>query len=68
MQPARTPLQAPGPLVAFASGLCIGDAGADMPRLLLLLDWLKGLHGDVERCSRVARLVICGVLLATSAR
>jgi secreted protein with Ig-like and vWFA domain len=47
--------------LAIASGLCVGDSTVDVPRNMLLIDWMKGLFGEAERCKDVVRLVICGV-------
>ena len=59
VQPPR-PQLASDKWVAVASGLCVGDPAVDAPRLLLLVDWLKGMLGDVELCQQVCRLIICG--------
>jgi hypothetical protein len=58
-QPARN-IPTERKLIALASGLAVGEPSADAPRLLLLLDWLKGILGDTRSCQQVARLVICG--------
>lgn len=47
--------------IALVSGLAAGEPSVDAPRLLLLLDWLRGALGDTSRCQRLARLVVCGV-------
>ena len=59
VQPARTPSSSEK-WIAVASGLCIGDPAVDAPRLMLLLDWMKGMLGDTALCKRVCRLIICG--------
>lgn len=47
--------------IAFTSGLTTGASSTDVPRLMLLVDWLRGMLGDTALCQRVARLVVCGV-------
>ena len=54
--------------VAVASGLCVGDPAVDAPRLMLLVDWLKGMLGDTELCQQVCRLIICGAPCPTCRR
>ena len=61
-QLAREPRQEQKYL-AVASGLCVGDPAVDLPRSMLLIDWMKGLFGDAEKCKDVVRLVICGASL-----
>lgn len=58
-QIARPPVSA-RKCIAIVSGLAAGDPSVDAPRLMLLLDWMKGLLGDTAKCQSVARLVICG--------
>lgn len=60
--PPQPPRQAPKErkLLAVASGLCVGDSSVDLPRSMLLIDWMKGMFGDAEKCKDVVRLVICG--------
>jgi hypothetical protein len=63
-QPPREALEEQK-FLAVASSLCVGDATVDVPRNMLLIDWMKGLFGDAELCKDVVRLVICGVSLST---
>eukprot|EP00892_Ulva_mutabilis_P008641 jgi/Ulvmu1/6149/UM028_0005.1 len=58
-QPTKSPLPAKK-YVALASGLCIGEPAVDVPKTMLLMDWVKGLFGDADHCKDVVRLVICG--------
>ena len=58
-QVARPPVRA-RKCIAIVSGLAAGEPGVDAPRLMLLLDWMKGMLGDTATCQSVARLVICG--------
>ena len=51
--------------VALASGLCIGEPAVDVPKTMMLIDWVKGLLGDADQCKDVVRLVICGTYLLT---
>ena len=52
--------------MAVASGLCVGDSSVDLPRSMLLIDWMKGLFGDADTCKDVVRLVICGACASTA--
>lgn len=60
-QPAK-PSLATAKYVALASGLCIGEPAVDVPKTMLLMDWVKGLFGDADQCKDVVRMVICGAL------
>lgn len=59
-QPARATIEQTK-YVALTSGLCIGDSALDVPKTMLLMDWVKGLFGDADQSKDVVRLVICGM-------
>lgn len=60
-QPARSPIESTK-YVALTSGLGIGETALDVPKTMLLMDWVKGLFGDAEQSKDVVRLIICGTL------
>lgn len=62
-QPVREPLEK-RKYVALVSGLCIGEPALDIPKTMLLMDWVKGLFGNADQCKDVVRLVVCGTFCA----